>query len=124
MPKLLIVDNEADNVEMMAKRLGRRGYEVIGAYSAQEALERARADHPDLILMDIGMPEVDGHEATRWLKADEATKAIPVIALTAHAMPEDRELALEAGADEYEAKPVDLARLMEKITALLARTGG
>lgn len=124
MAKLLIVDNEADNVELMIRRLSRRQHAVIGAYSAKEALEKAKAEKPDLILMDIGMPDVDGHEATRWLKADPETKHIPVIALTAHAMAEDRQRALDAGADEYESKPVDLNRLLEKITQLLGPAGG
>ena len=119
MPKLLIVDDEPDNIELLARRLTRRGFEVISATAAEEGIARAAAERPDLILMDIKMPHVDGLEATRRLKADAATKAIPVIALTAHAMADDRALTLAAGADEYESKPVDLPRLLDKIAALI-----
>jgi CheY-like chemotaxis protein len=116
---LLLVDDEEDNIEMLRRRLSRRGFDIVSATSAGEALEKARAERPDLILMDIKMPHVDGYEATRQLKADEATRAIPVIALTAHAMQEDRERAFAAGADDYESKPLDLPRLLEKIDVLL-----
>lgn len=118
MAKLLIVDDEPENIELLTRRLTRRGFAVLGATSADEGLMKARADVPDVILMDIKMPIVDGFEATRRLKADPATAGIPVIALTAHAMQEDRELATAAGADDYETKPVDLDRLLQKIAAL------
>jgi CheY-like chemotaxis protein len=123
MPTLLIVDDEPDNIELLARRLTRRGFEVVSATSALEGIARAEAERPHLVLMDIKMPQVDGLEATRRLKANPATAHIPVIALTAHAMAEDRALALAAGADEYESKPVDLPRLLEKVTALLPPAG-
>ncbi len=119
MPKLLIVDDEPDNIELLARRLTRRGFEVVSANSAVEGIAKAEAERPHLVLMDIKMPQVDGLEATRRLKANPATAHIPVIALTAHAMVEDRALALAAGADEYESKPVDLPTLLAKVTALL-----
>lgn len=119
MPKLLIVDDEPDNIELLARRLTRRGFEVVSATSAVEGIARAEAERPNLVLMDIKMPQVDGLEATRRLKANPATAHIPVIALTAHAMAEDRANALAAGADEYESKPVDLPTLLAKMAALL-----
>jgi len=121
MIKVLIVDDEPDNVELLARRLSRRGYTVLSATSAEEGQEIALAEKPDIILMDIKMPQVDGLEATRRLKADDATRQIPVIALTAHAMTEDRQLALAAGADEYESKPVDLPALIAKIEVLVTK---
>jgi CheY-like chemotaxis protein len=119
MPKLLIVDDEPDNIELLARRLSRRGFEVVSATSAVEGIAKAESDAPHLILMDIKMPQVDGLEATRRLKANPATAHIPVIALTAHAMAEDRVQALAAGANEYESKPVDLPALLAKVEALL-----
>ncbi len=119
MPKLLIVDDEPDNIELLARRLTRRGFEVVSATSAVEGIATAEATQPHLVLMDIKMPQVDGLEATRRLKANPATKHIPIITLTAHAMAEDRALALAAGADEYESKPVDLPTLLAKMAALL-----
>jgi len=121
MPKVLIVDDEPDNIELLARRLTRRGYTVVSATSALEGIATAEAEQPDVILMDIKMPQVDGLEATRRLKANPATKLIPIITLTAHAMPEDRALALSAGAEEYESKPVDLVRLLEKIEGLVGK---
>lgn len=118
MAKLLIVDDEPENIELLTRRLSRRGFAVVGATSAEEALAKAMTEAPDVILMDIKMPVVDGFEATRRLKANPATARIPVIALTAHAMQEDRDQATAAGADDYETKPVELDRLLEKITAL------
>ncbi len=120
MPKVLIVDDEPDNIELLGRRLTRRGYAVIGADSADEAIAKARAEVPDIILMDIKMPQVDGLEATRRLKSDGATRSIPIITLTAHAMAEDRAIAIAAGADDYESKPVDLPKLLEKMDVLLA----
>ena len=119
MPKVLIVDDEPDNIELLGRRLTRRGYVVLGSHSAEDALAKAVAELPDIILMDIKMPQIDGLEATRRLKANPITRPIPVITLTAHAMAEDRDLALAAGADEYESKPVDLPNLLAKMDALL-----
>jgi two-component system cell cycle response regulator DivK len=118
MRKVLIVDDEPDNIELMSRRLARRGFEVSGATSAEEGIAKAKAELPSLILMDIKMPMMDGLEATRRLKADPATAGIPIIALTAHAMAEDRERATSAGADDYESKPVDLTQLLAKINTL------
>jgi CheY-like chemotaxis protein len=118
MRKVLIVDDEPDNIELMSRRLTRRGFDISGATSAEEGIAKAKAELPSIILMDIKMPVMDGLEATRRLKADPATAAIPIIALTAHAMAEDRERATAAGADEYESKPVDLAQLLAKIDTL------
>lgn len=118
---LLVEDNEM-NRDMLTRRLVRRGYQVIVAVDGNEAVSRAQADSPDLILMDMSLPEVDGWEATRQIKAEAPTGSIPVIALTAHAMSEDRGRALAAGCDDFETKPVDLARLLAKIDALLGTT--
>jgi CheY-like chemotaxis protein len=117
---LLVEDNEM-NRDMLARRLERRGYTIVIAVDGGEGVERARGDNPDLILMDMSLPVLDGWEATRQLKADEATRAIPVIALTAHAMSGDKEKALAAGCDDYDTKPIELPRLLEKIETLLAR---
>ncbi|HET6572244.1 MAG TPA: response regulator [Fimbriiglobus sp.] len=121
MPKLLIVDDEPANIELLARRLTRRGFEVVSATSADEGIAKAVSEKPDVVLMDIKMPVVDGFEATRRLKANAATRTIPVIALTAHAMQEDRDQVIAAGADEYETKPVDLDRLLAKIRELVGR---
>ncbi|HJZ53358.1 MAG TPA: response regulator [Gemmataceae bacterium] len=123
MPKLLYVDDEPDNIDLLTRRLARRGFEVKGAAPGPEGLTAAAAWKPDLILMDIKMPVMDGYEATTRLKADPATKAIPVIALTAHAMREDEERAKAAGADDYATKPVDLPALLEKIGKLIPPGG-
>ena len=123
MPKLLYIDDELDNVELLSRRLTRKGYEVKGATAALEGLEIAKEWRPDVILMDIKMPVMDGFEATGRLKADPATAGIPVIALTAHAMVEDRERALAAGANEYESKPVDFPNLLAKIEQLIRANG-
>jgi CheY-like chemotaxis protein len=119
---LLVEDNEL-NRDMLSRRLVRQGYEVVVAVDGGEALARVREAAPDLILMDLSLPVIDGWEATRRLKADEATRRIPVIALTAHAMAGDREQALAAGCDDFDTKPVELPRLLEKITALLGANG-
>lgn len=119
MPKILIVDDEPENVELLCRRLSRRSFAVVGANSAETALRLAIEEKPDLILMDVKMPVVDGFEATRRLKAEDATRTIPVIVLTAHAMQEDRERAMAAGADAYESKPVDLERLLGVIAQLI-----
>lgn len=116
---MLVEDNEL-NRDMLSKRLRRRGYEVITAETGEAALELVLESPPDLVLMDIGLPGIDGLETTRRLKASANTGQIPIVALTAHAMPEDRKQALEAGCDEFETKPIDLPRLLAKIAALLA----
>ncbi|MCB9612630.1 MAG: response regulator [Sandaracinus sp.] len=104
---------------MLSRRLRRRGLEVICAVDGEEAVMRTRESRPALVLMDMSLPKIDGWEATRRLKADPVTKLIPIIALTAHAMRGDRERALEVGCDEYDTKPIDFARLVDKIAALL-----
>ena len=119
MPKVLYIDDEVDNVELLSRRLTRKGYDVKGATAALEGLALAKEWQPDVILMDIKMPVMDGFEATARLKDDPATASIPVIALTAHAMVEDRERALAAGANEYESKPVDFPNLLRKIDQLI-----
>ena len=118
MTTILIVDDEPENIELLDRRLSRRGFTVIGATSAEEGLKVALAERPALILMDIKMPNLDGFDAMRMLQADPLTACIPVIALTAHAMQEDRDRALDAGAKDYETKPVDLDRLLAKIRLL------
>lgn len=120
MSRILLVEDNAMNRDMLMRRLMRKGYEILVAEDGAQAIETARQEQPDLILMDMSLPEIDGWEATRRIKADDATHAIPVIALTAHAMAGDRTRALEAGCDDYEVKPVDFARLIEKIQARLA----
>jgi len=115
---LLVEDNEM-NRDMLSRRLERRGYAVIVAVDGEDGVARAAADRPDLVVMDMSLPGIDGWEVTRQLKADPATRAIPVIALTAHAMAGDREQALAAGCDDFDIKPIDLDRLLGKIEALL-----
>ena len=120
MARILLVEDNEMNRDMLARRLERRGYELIIAVDGQEGVDKARSESPDLILMDMSLPELDGWEATRLLKEDDATKAIHVIALTAHAMSGDREKALEAGCDDYDTKPVDFKRLLGKIETVLS----
>lgn len=119
MTRILYVEDNEDNVYMLTRRLARRGYEVIVAGDGAQGLAVAQAERPALILMDLSLPVMDGWEATRRLKAAPQTAAIPVIALSAHAMEGDREKALAAGCDDYDTKPVDLTRLLGKIAALL-----
>jgi CheY-like chemotaxis protein len=119
--KILLVEDNEMNRDMLSRRLQRKGFEVITAVDGAQGLEQARSAVPDLVLMDMSLPAVDGWEVTRRLKADPATQAIPIIALTAHAMAGDREKALEAGCDDYDTKPVELPRLLAKIEALLGR---
>jgi CheY-like chemotaxis protein len=119
MPKLLVIEDNEESRDGLSRHLRRRGFEVTVAVDGQQGIEAARAGVPDLILMDMSLPILDGWEATRQLKADPATRHIPVIALTAHAMAGDRERALHAGCDEYESKPVEFARLFAKIQVLL-----
>ena len=121
MAKILLVEDNEMNRDMLSRRLERRGYEVVIAVDGAEGIEKAGTEAPALILMDMSLPVVDGWDATRRIKAAPATRAIPVIALTAHAMSGDREKAVEAGCDDFDTKPVDLARLLGKIEALLAR---
>ncbi len=122
MARILLVEDNEMNRDMLSRRLRRRGHDVIVAVDGLEGVLRAKDDAPDIVLMDLSLPEVDGWEATRRIKADAATAKVPVIALTAHAMRGDRERALEAGANDYDTKPVDLERLLGKIDALLAGT--
>jgi len=119
MVKILLVEDNEMNRDMLSRRLQRRDFEVVIAADGEEGLEMAASENPDLILMDMSLPVVDGWEATRRLRSDDALKSIPVIALTAHAMAGDRDRALDAGCDDYDTKPVDFARLMEKIERLL-----
>lgn len=119
MPKILLVEDNEVNRDMLSRRLQRRGFEVVMAVDGAQGVEMASAQAPDLILMDMSLPILDGWEATRRIKGNPATAGIPVIALTAHAMASDREKALEAGANEFDTKPVELERLLGKITALL-----
>lgn len=121
MPKLLLVEDNPENRDMLSRRLLKRGFEMTFAMDGAEAVTRASEDKPDLILMDLSLPVIDGWEATRRIKADAATAAIPVIALTAHAMAGDRQKALDAGCNDYDTKPVDLPRLLGKIEALLGK---
>jgi two-component system, cell cycle response regulator DivK len=121
MPKILLVEDNEMNRDMLSRRLIRKGYEVVMALDGQQAIEMAVSESPDVILMDMSLPVIDGWEATRRVKAEDRTRGIPVIALTAHAMAGDREKALEAGCDDYDTKPIDLPRLLEKITALLGQ---
>jgi two-component system, cell cycle response regulator DivK len=120
MAKILLVEDNEMNRDMLTRRLERRGHEVLVAVDGAQGLALAQDALPGLILMDMSLPVMDGWEATRQLKADPATSSIPVIALTAHAMSEDREKALAAGCDDYDTKPVEFARLVGKIDALLA----
>jgi two-component system cell cycle response regulator DivK len=124
MPKILLVEDNEMNRDMLSRRLLRRGYEVAVALDGEQGVAMARTEPPALILMDMSLPGMDGWEATRQLKAAPETSAIPIIALTAHAMAGDREKAVAAGCDDFDTKPVDLSRLVEKIEALLARPGG
>lgn len=119
MARILLVEDNEMNRDMLSRRLKRKGYEVDIAVDGAQALEAVTASKPELILMDLSLPVMDGWEATRRLKADPATASIPVIALTAHAMSGDREKAVEAGCDDYDTKPVNLKRLLEKMEALL-----
>jgi CheY-like chemotaxis protein len=121
MPKILLVEDNEMNRDMLSRRLQRRGYEVVMATDGEQAVTMAQAESPALILMDMSLPTLDGWEATRRIKAAEQTKTIPVIALTAHAMAGDREKSMEAGCDDYDTKPIEFPRLMEKIENLLNR---
>jgi two-component system cell cycle response regulator DivK len=121
MPRILLVEDNEMNRDMLSRRLMRRGYDVVIATNGQEGLDLAASSSPDLILMDMNLPSIDGWEATRRLKSSRSTAAIPIIALTAHAMSGDRELALGVGCDDYDAKPIEFERLLEKIATQLER---
>ena len=122
MPKILLVEDNEMNRDMLSRRLQRKGYEVVIATDGQQAVAMASSESPALILMDMSLPIFDGWEATRRIKAADETRKIPVIALTAHAMAGDREKSLEAGCDDYDTKPIELPRLLEKMETLLNRT--
>ncbi len=121
MPRILIVEDNEMNRDMLSRRLRRSGYHVSMATDGLQGLTMARADVPDLILLDMNLPEIDGWEAARRLKADATTSHIPIIALTAHAMLSDRTRALQAGCDDYETKPVEFSRLLTRIVAALGK---
>jgi CheY-like chemotaxis protein len=123
MAKILLVEDNELNRDMLSRRLSRRGYQVLEATDGEAALALAASERPDLILMDMSLPVLDGWEATRRLKATPATRPIPVIALTAHAMVADRERSLEAGCDDFDTKPVEIERLLGKIARLLLPPG-
>jgi CheY-like chemotaxis protein len=123
MTRILYVEDNDDNIYVITHRLGRAGFTVLVARDGEQGVAMARAERPDLILMDLRLPVIDGWEATRRIKADESTRHIPVLALSAHAMTGDRARALEAGCDDYDTKPIDLPRLRAKIDALLAGRG-
>jgi len=122
MPKILLVEDNEMNRDMLSRRLEKRGYTLAIAADGAIGVELAKTGAPDLILMDMSLPVIDGWEATKLLKADPSTKAIPIIALTAHAMDSDRIQALEAGCDDFDTKPVELARLLAKIEELLKKS--
>src|ERR1700752_5104535 len=124
MAKILLVEDNEMNRDMLSRRLVRRGYEVAIAVDGEQGVAMARSEAPALILMDMSLPGLDGWEATRRIKAAPETRGIPVIALTAHAMSGDREKAVAAGCDDFDTKPVDLVRLLEKIEALIGRAAG
>ena len=124
MTKILLIEDNEMNRDMLARRLAKKGYEVTVAVDGEQGVALAQSETPALILMDLSLPVLDGWEATRQLKAAPATRSIPIIALTAHAMSGDRERAIEAGCDDFDTKPIELGRLLEKIEALLARRPG
>jgi two-component system, cell cycle response regulator DivK len=119
MPKILLVEDNEMNRDMLSRRLQRRGYEIVVAVDGAQGVAMANSEHPDLILMDMSLPIMDGWEATKSIKANPDTKSIPIIALTAHAMSGDREQAIAAGCDDYDTKPIDLSRLLTKIEVFI-----
>lgn len=121
MAKILLVEDNEMNWDMLSRRLGRRGYEVVVAVDGQQGVTMSRSEVPDLILMDMSLPIIDGWEATRQIKAAPETRKIPVIALTAHAMVGDKEKAIAAGCDDYDTKPIEFKRLLDKIETALAQ---
>ncbi len=122
MPTILVVEDNEASRDALARRLQRRGYEVVLAVDGQQAVSVAQSKRPDLILMDLGLPVIDGWEATRRLKADAATQHIPIIVLSAHAMTNDRDLALAAGGDDFDTKPIRFQPMIDNITSLLSRS--
>jgi CheY-like chemotaxis protein len=124
MTRILLVEDNEMNRDMLSRRLERKGYDVELAVDGRQGVDKAKTLEYDLVLMDMSLPEIDGWEATRELRADPATKELPIIALTAHAMSGDRERALEAGCDDYDTKPIELNRLLGKMEALLGRQSG
>lgn len=122
MPKILLVEDNEMNRDMLSRRLAKKGFEIVIAEDGERGVAMAASETPDLILMDMSLPVIDGWEATRRIKEGDATGSIPIIALTAHAMETDREKALQAGCDDYDTKPVELPRLLEKINRLLGPT--
>ena len=120
MPKVLLVEDDEMNRDMLSRRLQRKGFEVVMACDGLQSLDMAQGASPDLILMDMSLPELSGWEAASRIKSNPALCSIPIIALTAHAMESDRQRALDAGCDDYDTKPIDLARLLDKMTRLLA----
>ncbi len=121
MPKILLIEDNEQNRDALARRLQRRGYDVIMAADGQQGIAMAQSELPDLILMDLNLPDVDGWEATQIIKKIPKTQAIPIMAMTAHAIAGDQERALQAGCDDYHAKPVEFTRLLEQIEALLKK---
>ena len=124
MPKILLVEDNEMNRDMLSRRLTRRGFDVVFAVDGKQGVALAHSEKPDIILMDMSLPVMDGWEATRCVKADDATRSVPVIGLTAHAMTGDREKAIEAGCDDYDTKPVEIDRLIGKIERLLGAAKG
>ena len=124
MTKVLLVEDNEMNRDMLSRRLTRRGFKVVFAVDGKQGVALARSEKPDIILMDMSLPVMDGWEATRCVKADDATRSVPVIGLTAHAMSGDREKAIEAGCDDYDTKPVELDRLIGKIERLIGAAKG
>lgn len=121
MPKILLVEDNELNRDMLSRRLERRGFQVLIAVDGAQGVAMAQSEAPDLVLMDMSLPVVDGWEATRRLKAAPETRAVPIIALTSHAMVGDRNKAIEAGCDDYDTKPIELPRLLEKIDRLIGK---
>ena len=121
MPKILLVEDNEMNRDMLSRRLERRGFQVLIAVDGEQGVAMAQSEVPDLVLMDMSLPVVDGWEATRRLKAAPETRSVPIIALTSHAMIGDRDQAIEAGCDDYDTKPIELPRLLEKINRLIAK---
>ena len=118
MTKILYVEDDEMNRDMLSRRLARRDYEVILAFDGQEGLEKMKSEKPDVVLMDMGLPVIDGWEATTLAKADDEIKSIPIIALTAHALESDRQKAIDCGADDFDTKPIDFKRLLGKIESI------
>jgi CheY-like chemotaxis protein len=123
MPRILVVEDNEENRDALTRRLQRRGFEVIGATDGKAGVEKAKSEKPDLVLMDMNMPELDGWEATKQIKTDPDTQGVPVIALTAHAMQGDRERALSVGCSDYHTKPVEFPKLISQIEAILQNKG-